>query len=114
MSSIFLAHSVSLTAKALELKAKLEAAGHKVELPIDPLNLTELSILQGNAFLIGRCDVVFALWSGMSDGCYGDVCMAIALGRRVYVEYPNLHMRRAWALFSELKTIDSWDVRREV
>jgi nucleoside 2-deoxyribosyltransferase len=116
---LFLAHSCTLRAEALELKAKLEAAGHTVQMPCDPEVKTEYRIHTWNAALIRQADAVLALWNGYSDGCYGDVCMAIALGGKpVYVKYPEWqevdrrtlkpHMRRAWALFSELETIEEF------
>jgi len=118
---LFLAHSCTLRAEALELKAKLEAAGHTVQMPCDPEGKTEYRIHTWNAALIRQAEAVLALWNGMSDGCYGDVCMSIALGGKVvYAEIiaPRrsspawLHAqethKRAWALFSELPTIEEF------
>jgi len=119
---IFLASSVTLRASSAALADRLEAAGHVVCLPCNPEGRTELEIFQDNANEIERCDVVFALWSGASDGTPMDVAMAIALGKPVYVtliasagllqhrkQYPNdVLMRRAWALFGELPKIEEW------
>lgn len=115
---IFLASSVTLRASSAALADRLEAAGHEVCLPCNPEGRTELQIFQDNANEIERCDVVFALWSGVSDGTPMDVAMAIALGKPVYVQYPQWadvdrrtlkpYMRRAWALFGELPGIDEF------
>ena len=115
---IFLASSVTLRASSAALADRLEAAGHEVCLPCNPEGRTELEIHQANSALIGLCDLVFADWDGMSDGCYGDVCMAIALGKAVYVQYPQWgsvdrrtlkpSMRRAWALFGAEPGIDEF------
>jgi len=118
---LFLAHSCTLRAEALELKAKLEVAGHTVQMPCDPEGHTEYGIHTWNAALIRQAEAVLALWDGISDGCYGDVSMAIALGKPLYVKYPvgmerpeysrrttEPTMRRAWSLFSELQTIEEF------
>jgi len=117
---LFLAHSMSLHAEALALKERLEAAGHRVQMPCDPAGHTEHGIHTWNAALIRQAEAVLALWNGMSDGTYGDACMAIALGKLVYVEiiapwqsspewlYAQGTHQRAWSLFSELPTIEEF------
>ena len=113
---------MSLKANSAALADRLEGAGHEVCFPCNPEGRTELQIFQDNANEIERCDVVFALWSGVSDGTPMDVAMAIALGKPVYVtliasagllqirkQYPNdVLMRRAWRLFGELPKIEEW------
>jgi nucleoside 2-deoxyribosyltransferase len=120
---------MTLKAQAEELKAKLEAAGHEVRMPEDPAKWTptaeprhpEFTIHLYNSWTIDGSDVVLTLWDGISDGCYGDICMAIALGKPVYaqgiIELPpgmtccaggRPLLPRAWALFSELPTIADW------
>jgi hypothetical protein len=119
---LFIARSVTLEAKADALADRLKAAGHEVTMPCNPEGLTEVRIFKLNAERIRRADVVLALWSGVSDGCPMDCAMAIALGKPVYVqgiyEWPEEgltcagaagpRLPRAWALFSELSSIDSW------
>jgi len=122
MSRIFVAHSMTLKTEAEEEFLKVEAAGHYPLMPVWPNGKTECRIHELNALTMRAGDVVFAIWDGVSDGCYGDVCMAIALGKPVYVrvlaspgllshrkQYPNdALMKRAWALFSELPKIEEW------
>jgi len=124
---VFIAHSMTLKAQAEELKAKVEAAGHCVVMPCNPQWRTELEIHIENADRIEiQSDLILALWDGISDGCYGDVCMAIALGKPVYAQGiielpPGLTclaggqplLPRAWALFSELPTIEDWWKQQE-
>jgi nucleoside 2-deoxyribosyltransferase len=127
---VFIAHSMTLKAEAEAEGRRLIAPSHGIWLPTDPRGLTELMVHRENANRIKQCDAVFAIWNGVSDGCYGDVCMAIALGKPVYVRivrgtYDTI-MRiehgkdgakvrevaesesRRWALFSELPTIEDW------
>lgn len=111
---LFLAHSMTLKAEALALKERLSAAGHTVQMPCDPVGHTEYRIHTWNAALIKQAEAVLALWDGSSDGCPMDVAMAIALGRKVYVDFRNAQPTtpavrlRAWTLFSELPTIKGW------
>jgi len=119
--TVFVCHSMTLKEQAQQEKARLETAGHIVLMPSDPTNHTEEHIVVMNAHRMKVfADVVFAIWSGISDGCYGDICMAMALGKPVYVEYPVTAshfckpvMRRAWALFGELPKIEQWWEERE-
>jgi hypothetical protein len=112
--TIFIAHSVTLGQQAIELKARLEAAHHGVLMPMNPTDLSECAIHGCNAGRIRNAGLVFALWNGQSDGCPMDVAMAIALGRKVYVDLRNAQpampgvMVRAWALFEELPQISEW------
>lgn len=119
---LFLAHSMTLKAEALALKERLVAAGYKVLMPYEahPNGDFELLIFRENADRILKAGAVFALWNGTSDGTPMDVAMSIALGKPVYVEVVpmqpgtrrhfsrrEMHVR-AWALFSELPTIEEW------
>ena len=119
--TIFTAYSAPLKDKALELKARLEVAGHKVCMAVISGLDTELEYHQVNAKLMGGCELVFALWNGISDGCPMDVAMGISLGKPVYAEVictdrtricrqtkGCTYMTRAWALFSELPNIEEW------
>jgi len=116
---LFLAHSCTLHAEALALADELRAAGCEIVMPTNPDGLTEQQIIQKNGALIGLCDGAVAEWDGVSDGCYGDVCMAIALGKPVWVNtiigvYPGMtciaggqpHMPKAWALWCELPNLE--------
>jgi hypothetical protein len=109
---VFIARSETLKAEALDEGLKLEEVGLEVALPVDPRGLTEEEIHVVNASRIKDSDEVFAIWNGVSDGCYGDVCMAIALGKPVYVRTVrgtyDISESRRWALFNELDTIENW------
>jgi len=123
--TVFVCHSMTLKERAEQEKARLETAGHIVLMPSDPTNHTEEHIIVMNAHRMKVfADVVFAIWDGISDGCYGDVCIAMALDKPAYVEIvrkPVLNwgliqdkaMRRAWTLFAELPKIEQWWVEQE-
>jgi hypothetical protein len=118
---IFIARSVSLFVEAHALADRLSAASYEVSMPCAVEGKTELGIFKLNAQRIRKADVVLALWNGISDGTPMDVAMAIALRKPVYVQTmldlpPGFTclgggsplLPRAWALFSELGTIDDF------
>jgi nucleoside 2-deoxyribosyltransferase len=114
---VFLAHSIALAKSAKELADKLEAARHEVIMPCSVDGWKEIGIFQRNAHRIKEADVVFAVWDGTSDGTPMDVAMSIALGKPVYVKYPGHDpaynilshvLLRAWCLFAELPSIESF------
>jgi len=119
--TIFIAHSVPLRPRALQHRLRLRGAGHTGILAVTSGLPTERAYHQASDHLIADAGQVFAIWNGISDGCPMDVAAALALKKPVYVEIVSsaplptascltdgLSMRRSWALFRELPTIEQW------
>jgi nucleoside 2-deoxyribosyltransferase len=64
----------------------LESLGNEVYWPYRDTNqddLTGYNICISNKEAIERCDVVYVIWDGKSQGCLFDLGMAFALGKSV-------------------------------